>query len=175
MTGVYLHVPFCRHRCDYCDFATWTDRTHLAERYLRACRTHAERAAADLPPITSVFVGGGTPSLVDPVALLAVFEPLPIRPGAEVTIECNPDDVTLDLLRAYRDGGVTRISMGVQSMVPHVLAALGRTHDPASVRTAVDGRAEPRPRPQPRPHLRGRGGVGGRLGAQPRRGDRPRS
>ena len=116
MTGVYLHVPFCRRRCDYCDFATWTDRTHLAERYLRACRTHAERAAADLPPITSVFVGGGTPSLVDPVALLAVFEPLPIRAGAEVTIECNPDDVTADLLRAYRDGGVTRISMGVQSM-----------------------------------------------------------
>ena len=136
--GLYLHVPFCRRRCDYCDFATWTDRTHLAERYLRACRAHAAAAAADLPPITSVFVGGGTPSLVDPAALLAVFEPLPITTGAEVTIECNPDDVTADLLRAYRDGGVTRISMGVQSMVPHVLAALGRTHDPGSVRTAVE-------------------------------------
>jgi oxygen-independent coproporphyrinogen-3 oxidase len=136
--GIYLHVPFCRRRCDYCDFATWTDRTHLAERYLRACRRQAGQAAPDLPPVTSVFVGGGTPSLVDPASLLAVLEPLPMVDAAEVTIECNPDDVTLDLLRTYGDGGVTRISMGVQSMVPHVLAALGRTHDPASVLRAVD-------------------------------------
>src|SRR5206468_3364597 len=135
--GVYLHVPFCRKRCDYCDFATWTDRTHLAERYLRACRRHAERAAADLPPVTSVFVGGGTPSLVEPDLLLAALEP-PTTTAAEVTVECNPDDVTAELLRAYRDGGVIRISMGVQSMVPHVLAALGRTHDPANVRSAVE-------------------------------------
>ena len=91
-----------------------------------------------MPAATSVFVGGGTPSLVPPGRLTEVLAEVPVAAGAEVTIECNPDDVTPDLLRTYRDGGVTRISMGVQSMVPHVLAALGRTHDPASVRTAVD-------------------------------------
>jgi oxygen-independent coproporphyrinogen-3 oxidase len=134
--GVYVHVPFCRHRCDYCDFATWTDRTHLSEQYLLACRSQAE--TADLPVVTSVFVGGGTPSFVPAESLMTIVDALPLAAGAEVTVECNPDDVTPDLLRAYRDHGVTRISMGVQSMVPHVLAALGRTHDPASVRTAVD-------------------------------------
>ena len=69
--GVYVHVPFCRHRCDYCAFATWTDRHHLEARYLAACRRQVTDAAPGLPPVTSVFVGGGTPSLVDPDGLLA--------------------------------------------------------------------------------------------------------
>ena len=136
--GVYVHVPFCRHRCDYCAFATWTDRIHLAERYLRACRRQVvEAVAAGLPPVTSVFVGGGTPSLVPGADLMAVLAPLPLADGAEVTVECNPDDVTDDLVAAYRDGGVTRLSFGVQSMVPSVLRSLGRTHDPDNVRRAV--------------------------------------
>jgi oxygen-independent coproporphyrinogen-3 oxidase len=136
--GVYVHVPFCRHRCDYCAFATWTDRTHLAERYLRACRRQVDEAvAAGLPPVTSVFVGGGTPSLVPGPDLMAVLAPLPLADGAEVTVECNPDDVTDELVAAYRDGGVTRLSFGVQSMVPSVLRSLGRTHDPDNVRRAV--------------------------------------
>jgi len=135
---VYVHVPFCRARCDYCDFATWTDRSHLAERYLEACRRQMAAEAVALPPITSLFVGGGTPSMVPPDLLMAVLAEVRFAPGAEVTVECNPDDVSLDLLRAYRDGGVNRLSFGVQSMVPHVLQALGRTHDPANVRTATE-------------------------------------
>ena len=92
--GVYLHVPFCRHRCDYCAFATWTDRDHLVEQYLAACRTHASRLAPELPRVTSVFVGGGTPSAcVAPDLLLAVLAELPIVDGAEVTVECNPEDL----------------------------------------------------------------------------------
>ena len=137
--GCYVHVPFCASRCDYCAFATWTDRAHLVDRYLRACRRQVEReVAAGLPPVTSVFVGGGTPSLVPPAGLLSVLEPLPLAPGAEVTVECNPDTVTAELLAAYAAGGVNRISLGVQSMVPSVLAALGRTHDPDNVRRAVE-------------------------------------
>src|SRR4051812_8284561 len=62
--GVYVHVPFCRHRCDYCAFATWTDRDHTVDDYLAACRRQIERAAPALPPVTSVFFGGGTPSRV---------------------------------------------------------------------------------------------------------------
>jgi putative oxygen-independent coproporphyrinogen III oxidase len=135
--GVYVHVPFCRHRCDYCAFATWTDRHHLAERYLAACRL---QAAQDLDGRTasSVFVGGGTPTLVAPHLLLDVLAAIPLDPGAEVTIECNPDDLTVDRARAYADGGVTRLSIGVQSMVPEVLATLGREHDPANVRRAAE-------------------------------------
>jgi oxygen-independent coproporphyrinogen-3 oxidase len=85
-----------------------------------------------------VFVGGGTPTLVDPDRLLAVLHEVPVVEGAEVTIECNPDDLTVDLARAYAAGGVTRLSIGVQSMVPEVLASLGRDHRPANVLVAAD-------------------------------------
>ncbi len=133
--GVYIHIPFCSKRCDYCAFATWTDRGHLQQQYLAALLADIERAA--LPPVTSVFVGGGTPTLVDPVALGDVIRAVPAVAGAEVTVECNPDDVTVEMYRAFRDAGVNRVSIGVQSMVPSVLASLGRTHDPDNVRRAV--------------------------------------
>jgi len=84
-----------------------------------------------------VFVGGGTPTLVPPDALVEALSHLPLAPGAEVTVEANPDTVSAASLRTYREGGVTRMSFGVQSMRPHVLAALGRTHDPDNVRRAV--------------------------------------
>lgn len=136
--GVYVHVPFCAKRCDYCAFATWTDRTHLVEAYLDACVAEIRRAVdLELPEATSVFFGGGTPSLVPADSLMRVLDHIPLAPGAEVTVECNPDTVDVALLRAYRRGGVNRLSFGVQSMVPHVLASLGRTHDPANVTSSV--------------------------------------
>lgn len=136
--GWYVHVPFCAHRCDYCAFATWTDRAHLIDAYLAACGREAERAVtAGVPPATSVFFGGGTPSLVPAAGLIAVLAAIPRAADAEVTVECNPDTVTTELLEAYAGGGVTRLSFGVQSMVPRVLAALGRTHDPDNVERAV--------------------------------------
>jgi oxygen-independent coproporphyrinogen-3 oxidase len=135
---VYVHVPFCASKCDYCAFATWTDRSELAERYLAAVRRHvAVEVAAGLPLATSVFVGGGTPSLVDPVLLAAVIRSIPVAPGAEITVECNPDDVDTDLLERYLEAGVTRVSLGVQSMVDRVLASLGRRHDRRNVERAV--------------------------------------
>ncbi|MEY2451101.1 MAG: hypothetical protein QOD92_675 [Acidimicrobiaceae bacterium] len=136
--GYYVHVPFCAKRCDYCAFATWTDRDHLVERYLQACRDDVERSASAAPSATSVFFGGGTPSLVAADLLMHVLDAMPRTSGAEVTVECNPDTVTPELLGAYRDAGVTRVSLGVQSMVPHVLASLGRTHDPRNVRRSVE-------------------------------------
>jgi putative oxygen-independent coproporphyrinogen III oxidase len=137
--GVYVHVPFCSSRCDYCAFATWTDRGHLVAEYLDAVRTDIGRAFAVEPRrATSVFVGGGTPSLVPGEALVAALAEIPLAPGAEVTVECNPDDVDHGLLRTYRAGGVNRISLGVQSMVPRVLALLGRHHDQDNVVDAVE-------------------------------------
>ena len=133
--GVYLHIPFCAQRCDYCAFATWTDRGHLQSEYMQALR--ADIVAARLPPVSSVFVGGGTPTLVAPAQLAEALRAVPTTGGAEVTVECNPDDVTVDMLRTYREAGVNRVSIGVQSMVPHVLASLGRTHVPANVDQAV--------------------------------------
>ena len=137
--GVYVHVPFCARRCDYCDFATWTDRHHLMEAYAAACVTDLNRRydRDPVPPATSVFFGGGTPSLLPAELLVGILAAVPRRPDAEVTVECNPDTVTPELLAAYRVGGVTRLSFGVQSMAPHVLSALGRTHDPASVEAAA--------------------------------------
>jgi oxygen-independent coproporphyrinogen-3 oxidase len=90
-----------------------------------------------MPAATSIFVGGGTPSLVDPSQLVAVLAAVPRAPGCEVTVECNPDTVTPALVDAYAASGVNRLSLGVQSMVGHVLAGLGRTHVPDNVRAAV--------------------------------------
>lgn len=133
--GVYVHIPFCASRCDYCAFATWTDRHHLQGRYMAALLADVQRS--ELHAVTSVFVGGGTPTLVDPTLLAAVLRAIPTAPGAEVTVECNPDDVTAELLGVLVGAGVNRVSIGVQSMVPHVLRSLGRSHDPENVERAV--------------------------------------
>ena len=136
--GVYIHIPFCVHRCDYCAFATWTDRDHLIERYMAALATDVHRQLdAAGRGATSVFVGGGTPTRVAPDLLVDVLRRIPLVAGAEVTVECNPDDVTAELVEAYVAGGVTRGSVGMQSAVPSVLASLGRTHTPANVEHAV--------------------------------------
>ncbi len=137
--GVYVHVPFCSHRCDYCDFATWTDRSHLMDDYVDACVSDLERrfASAAVPRATSVFFGGGTPSLLPAELLVRVLDAIPRTPGAEVTVECNPDSVDAAKLSAYRVAGVDRLSFGVQSSRAHVLAALGRTHDQENVARSI--------------------------------------
>ncbi len=135
--GVYVHVPFCRHKCDYCVFATFADRPHLESQYLVALRTEIDRAAPSLPKASSIFVGGGTPSHVDARALVHALAAIPRHDDAEFTVECNPDDVTGKMLQIYQSIGVNRISLGMQSSVPHVLAALGRTHSPDNIAHAV--------------------------------------
>ena len=142
--GVYVHVPFCRERCDYCAFATYTDRDHLMERYADACVRELQRAfgAADLAPATSVFFGGGTPSRLHPETLCRILDAIPRAPGAEVTVECNPEDADDAHLGAYRRAGVTRVSFGLQSTQAHVLAGLGRRHVPdaaEAIAAAVHG------------------------------------
>jgi putative oxygen-independent coproporphyrinogen III oxidase len=130
-----VHIPFCRHRCDYCAFATWTDRDGLMDEYAAACRR--EITEARLSPASSVFFGGGTPSRLPAPLLVSILDVIARRTDAEVTVECNPETVTPALLDAYGAAGVNRLSFGVQSLAPHVLAALGREHDPATVAQAV--------------------------------------
>lgn len=149
--GVYLHVPFCRVRCGYCDFNTYTsEELRGAKRSDYASQAIAEVALADgvmraarLPSRTAstVFFGGGTPTLLpagDLAAMLrAVVETWGLEPGAEVTTESNPDSVDRDYLFALREAGFTRVSFGMQSAVPHVLATLERSHDPARIPLVV--------------------------------------
>lgn len=137
--GVYIHVPFCARRCDYCAFATWDDKHGLTRAYMEALHSEVAHAVSDgLARADTIFVGGGTPSMVPEQMLADVIAAVPRAADAEVTVECNPDNVDDALLRAYKDAGVNRISLGVQSMVPHVLASLGRQHDPDNVVSAVD-------------------------------------
>lgn len=136
--GVYVHIPFCRSRCDYCAFATWTDRGHLVSAYVDAVVQEIVRASeGGMPAADTVFFGGGTPTLVDPSLIARIISAVPLAPSPEITVECNPDDVTASLMETYAGAGVNRVSIGVQSMVPHVLTALGRAHDPANVANAV--------------------------------------
>ncbi len=133
--GVYVHIPFCASRCDYCAFATWTDRHHLFDAYASACRREIEQA--ELPPASSVYFGGGTPSLL-PVELLAsILDAIRRHADAEVTVECNPDSVSPDALVAYDAAGVNRLSFGAQSTAAHVLASLGRSHHAGDLQRAV--------------------------------------
>ena len=137
--GVYVHVPFCSSRCDYCAFATWTDRHHLIDDYLAAVRRDiARRSPARPGPSRRCSSAVARRRWFRRISLVAALGELPLVAGAEVTVECNPDDVTDELLTVFATGGVTRISLGVQSMVPRILALLGRQHDPDNVIRAVE-------------------------------------
>ena len=99
--GVYVHIPFCRSRCDYCAFATWTDRGHLVDAYVDAVVTDIRRAVADRMPVAdTVFFGGGTPTLIDPALIARTIAAIPLSADPEITVECNPDDVTPELMRS---------------------------------------------------------------------------
>jgi putative oxygen-independent coproporphyrinogen III oxidase len=149
--GVYVHVPFCRVRCGYCDFNTYTAseiRGVKQSDYAGQAITEVAFAArvlrdAGIPsrPASTVFFGGGTPTLL-PVAdlaamLAAIRDTWGLAPGAEVTTEANPDSVDAASLAALAAVGFTRVSFGMQSAVPHVLATLERTHDPERIPLVV--------------------------------------
>jgi putative oxygen-independent coproporphyrinogen III oxidase len=162
--GLYLHVPFCHHRCGYCDFATAAvgddapeERERLFDRYLDAlltdlaCQVDAgprsvappdAEVAADWPPVTSIFVGGGTPTLIGGPRLGRLLDRvgalLDVDADAEVTIECNPETASVELFDHLVAAGVTRVSMGAQSFAPHVLTTLERGHTPDRPLQAVE-------------------------------------
>ena len=147
--SAYVHIPFCRVRCGYCDFNTYTnDELHGARRddYAEHVLREIELATSVLDcgrerPLRTVFFGGGTPTLLPARDLLRVLsrlrDELGMVDGAEVTVEANPDSVDARYLGDLAHGGVTRVSFGVQSAVPHVLATLDRTHSPERVPDVV--------------------------------------
>jgi putative oxygen-independent coproporphyrinogen III oxidase len=149
--GIYVHVPFCRVRCGYCDFNTYTgEELRGAKRSDYAGQAIEEVAlashvleASGLPEraVSTVFFGGGTPTMLPVTDLAAMLAAVVVAwglvPGAEVTTEANPDSVDRDYLFALKAAGFTRVSFGMQSAVPHVLATLERTHDPARIPLVV--------------------------------------
>jgi oxygen-independent coproporphyrinogen-3 oxidase len=140
--GVYVHYPYCSHRCPYCDFAVSTAPA-LQGRYTDALLAELRRRAPAFDGLAarSVYVGGGTPSLWDPAEVARLLAALRARfalpAGAEVTIEANPESTDRERLLAWRAAGVNRISIGVQSFDAGVLAKLGRRHGPALAERAV--------------------------------------
>ncbi len=136
----YVHVPFCRHRCGYCDFTLVAGRDDLMERYVAALERELERLAEPLE-LDSLYLGGGTPSHLGPAGLRRLFAILRERmrsvAGAEITVEANPLDVTAEFVAAARACGVTRVSLGGQSLDEKTLRALDRDHAPDDVRRAV--------------------------------------
>jgi oxygen-independent coproporphyrinogen III oxidase len=145
----YVHVPFCRHRCGYCDFTLVAGRDDLVERYFAAVTRELVRIpggveAGNSPAcldLDTLYLGGGTPSHLGPDGLrrlVAILrERLRPKDGAEVTLEANPLDVTEEFVAAARDCGVTRVSLGGQSLDAATLRALDRDHEPDDVRRAV--------------------------------------
>jgi len=152
--GVYIHVPFCATRCGYCDFNTYAPgdaRGSAREPYVEAALGEIRMARKALEddgrpdglPIDTVYFGGGTPTVLPNAALIrlldGVREAWGLAPGAEVTVEANPDSVTPEGFVELAAAGFTRVSLGMQSAVPEVLATLERTHDPENVTRAVAG------------------------------------
>lgn len=139
MTGLYIHIPYCRTICPYCDFVKRPTKGSVPEPFIDALCDEMMRYEGD-PDVESVFFGGGTPSLVAPASLERIFDMIrrkfALTAGAEITLEANPDDVSLDLIVAWRDLGVNRISMGVQSFDEEALRYLGRRHDAEGARRA---------------------------------------
>lgn len=144
--GIYVHVPFCATRCGYCDFNTYTAAESggaTADGWLAALRAELALAAATVGevPVDTVFVGGGTPSLLGAERLSAVLDAVrtsfSLRDGAEVTTEANPESTSAEFFDAIRAAGYTRVSLGMQSVSPRVLAVLDRAHSPGRAPAAA--------------------------------------
>ena len=143
--SLYIHIPWCVRKCPYCDFNSHTIRQDLPEAaYIEAVLRDLEMALPAIwgRPVVSVFIGGGTPSVFSPEAidqlLSAVRARLPLQAGAEITLEANPGTVEQARLAGYRDAGITRVSLGIQSFSDAHLAALGRIHSREEAWRAVE-------------------------------------
>jgi len=133
--GLYIHIPFCRSRCSYCDFATGIYQGELAETYVNAVVREIAASTYAGNKVDTIYFGGGTPSLLTPSQLERILgvvrDRFNVSPGSEITVEMNPGTVTRDQLRAFRDAGVNRASFGAQTFDDAELAKLGRSHTSA--------------------------------------------
>ncbi len=142
--GIYVHWPFCAAKCPYCDFNSHVRHTPLDEKaFVKAYVKELEHFAALTPnrTVQSIFFGGGTPSLMDPLSIETIIDTISnlwsLHPNIEITLEANPTSVEAGRFKGYRSAGVNRVSLGVQSLRPEPLAKLGRMHTVAEAKLAV--------------------------------------
>ncbi|HEY4691960.1 MAG TPA: radical SAM family heme chaperone HemW [Bellilinea sp.] len=145
LTSLYIHIPFCRHRCSYCDFNTYAGLEGLIPKYMASLQQEvawAGQAAGEKLPVHTIFLGGGTPSLIPAHDLALLLETcdqyFAVQPGAEISLEANPGSVTLASLKDLRQAGFNRISLGMQSANAIDLALLERQHGTLDVIRAVE-------------------------------------
>lgn len=162
--SIYIHIPFCKTKCPYCDFATWAEKEHLIEQYFNAliseiqskCDAYIDLRSQGLGdsgqklaynslllgPIKTIYIGGGTPSLISPEYYKKLFKELrsyfSIEKDCEITLELNPGTAKKDYLSAYKDLGINRISIGAQSFDEEILKILGRVHTVEDILEAVN-------------------------------------
>jgi oxygen-independent coproporphyrinogen-3 oxidase len=142
--SIYIHIPFCRHRCAYCDFNTYANQEERIPEYIDALLSeinYITELKLERFPVQTIYFGGGTPSLLPASAmervLKRIFECFRILPGTEISIEANPGDLSLNYLAALRETGINRLSLGMQSANPQELNFLERQHQFEDVRKAV--------------------------------------
>ena len=129
--GIYVHIPFCKRKCDYCDFISYSNKDSKIQEYIEAVKKEIELQKIK-SEITTIYVGGGTPSYIESKYIKEIIEEIKkknVSNDAEITIEINPGTVTLEKLRDYKENGINRLSIGLQTTQNNLLKQIGRIHD----------------------------------------------
>ena len=130
--GIYVHIPFCKQKCSYCDFISYCDKNDLIEKYIKALKQEIENSSVNEYEISTIYIGGGTPSYIESKYISEILKTIKqkynISKNVEITIEVNPGTVTKEKLRDYVEAGINRISIGLQSCNNNLLKMIGRIH-----------------------------------------------
>lgn len=129
--GIYVHIPFCKRKCEYCDFISYSNKNSKIEEYIEAVKKEIELQKIK-SEITTIYIGGGTPSYIDSKYIKEIMEEIQrknVSKDAEITIEVNPGTVTLEKLKDYKEAGINRLSIGLQTTKDELLKQIGRIHD----------------------------------------------
>src|SRR5262249_18583775 len=141
--SLYFHIPFCTRKCDYCHFYVLPDQDNAKQQLAEGLELEWALLHSSLANrrIATLYFGGGTPSLFGPTHIASLLswvgKTCLVAPSAEITLEVNPENVTLELMQAYAEAGINRVSMGVQTLDPHLLTLLGRLHSPEVALQAI--------------------------------------
>ena len=128
--GIYVHIPFCKRKCDYCDFISYSNKDTKIQEYIEAVKKEIELQKIK-SEITTIYIGGGTPSYIDSKyikEIVAEIRKKNVSPNAEITIEINPGTATIEKLQDYKNAGINRLSIGLQSTQDELLKQIGRIH-----------------------------------------------
>lgn len=130
--GIYVHIPFCKQKCSYCDFISYCDKNDLIEKYIKALKQEIENSSVNEYEISTIYIGGGTPSYIESKYISEILKTIKqkynVSKNVEITIEVNPGTVTKEKLRDYVEAGINRISIGLQSCNNNLLKMIGRIH-----------------------------------------------